>query len=637
MNVAETLSIDDIRSLLRTDPKGAHEHAKRMASDDSLDTSRRVEALLLASRAAIHMGEYATGQPLAQQALSLAREHGLRRLEGLANNELGVYCFIDFKYDEALNYYSRAESLLELYGVPLDVGKVYVNVGNVLHRRKQYIDAVDAYERVLGILETNEDKLLEAKVLTNLSSLYQYVLYDFESAIEYTIRGESLFRELNDFVGLGKALHNHAQHLRHHGKREESVALYREALDLRMEFAEPMDVALNFGSLIACLVELGRLDEAEEYLHQAYREFAGRGEGSEMFNFIHMAEATLLAARGRSNEALELFARIREWTITEDLPEYTISLLRTESNHLLLNGNYKEAAELMAELVNRMDAAEQHKAETRLLNVKQRIERAKAQSEAAVERLRNVELANAVAKLEQMGKQNEEYVAFLAHELKNPLNTIRTVSAMLAANDQLSIEERIEFDREIHAVATRMFDLVTKTLQSSQTRLVDASHPTNATVPFIHVMNNMEPVAAEKGVALEWHVTASELYVRSDDQTLVSIYENLTSNAVKFSSSGSCVVARLNAQDVQNGERVLLFSVSDAGPGLSAEDQLQLFQPFSRLSAKPTGNEVSTGLGLHLVKRAVDQLQGRIWCDSEVGLGATFVVEIPLLLVGSEA
>ena len=76
------------------------------------------------------------------------------------------------------------------------------------------------------------------------------------------------------------------------------------------------------------------------------------------------------------------------------------------------------------------------------------------------------------------------------------------------------------------------------------------------------------------------------------------------------------------------------MAVQDEGPGISQEDKVKLFGKFVRLSARPTGGEHSTGLGLSIVKKMVEAMNGRVWCESEVGgglpTGATFIVELPL-------
>jgi len=69
--------------------------------------------------------------------------------------------------------------------------------------------------------------------------------------------------------------------------------------------------------------------------------------------------------------------------------------------------------------------------------------------------------------------------------------------------------------------------------------------------------------------------------------------------------------------------------VQDEGPGLSPEDQKKLFGKFARLSAKPTGGEHATGLGLSIVKKMVEAMNGRVWCESELGKGVRFMVQFP--------
>ena len=109
-----------------------------------------------------------------------------------------------------------------------------------------------------------------------------------------------------------------------------------------------------------------------------------------------------------------------------------------------------------------------------------------------------------------------------------------------------------------------------------------------------------------------------------DTSVAVQVLENLVSNAVKYSPPGKDIFVRL-----QKRAEAVRVEVQDQGPGLSAEDQKKLFGKFARLSAKPTGGEHSTGLGLSIVKKMVEAMNGQVWCESELGRGATFTVEFP--------
>jgi signal transduction histidine kinase len=77
-------------------------------------------------------------------------------------------------------------------------------------------------------------------------------------------------------------------------------------------------------------------------------------------------------------------------------------------------------------------------------------------------------------------------------------------------------------------------------------------------------------------------------------------------------------------------DHFLRIEVQDQGQGISSNDMTKLFGKFMRLSTRPTGGEHSTGLGLSIVKKMVEAMNGRVWCESEVGKGATFIVELPV-------
>jgi signal transduction histidine kinase len=105
----------------------------------------------------------------------------------------------------------------------------------------------------------------------------------------------------------------------------------------------------------------------------------------------------------------------------------------------------------------------------------------------------------------------------------------------------------------------------------------------------------------------------------------VQVLDNLISNAIKFSSCGKSVFVH-----VRGNEHSIYIEVQDEGQGISQEDQKKLFGKFARLSARPTAGESSTGLGLSIVKSMVEAMNGKIWCESEFGQGATFIVELPI-------
>ena len=108
--------------------------------------------------------------------------------------------------------------------------------------------------------------------------------------------------------------------------------------------------------------------------------------------------------------------------------------------------------------------------------------------------------------------------------------------------------------------------------------------------------------------------------INTDPTVAMRILENFMSNAIKFSPFDTTVRIALTNTAIR---------ITDQGPGLSPEDQKQLFQKFKKLSARPTGGETSTGLGLSIVKGLADKLQADIEVKSELGKGSTFSLCFP--------
>ena len=143
----------------------------------------------------------------------------------------------------------------------------------------------------------------------------------------------------------------------------------------------------------------------------------------------------------------------------------------------------------------------------------------------------------------------------------------------------------------------------------------------NLTIFIEHIEETMRPGAEKKNIKLHYENPGKEVYILSDKQMVHRICENLISNAIKYSPAGKNVWLSI----ADEGDAVEI-KVKDEGVGISAEDLPHLFSRYSKLSSKPTDGEASTGLGLSIVKRIVEELNGRISCESIEGKGSLFTV-----------
>lgn len=244
--------------------------------------------------------------------------------------------------------------------------------------------------------------------------------------------------------------------------------------------------------------------------------------------------------------------------------------------------------------------------------------------------------------LQKANKLKDDLIAIAVHDLKNPLNVIIGFSElMLAENDPESIRS---YAQSVKRSATRMFSLVDDLLKSAKSEKEKLElAPANVNQVLRHVVANQEVLARAKKIQLRLHERA-ECKINADPAKLYEIFENLLSNAIKYSPVGkavtitieklSVVQSRMRRKtDIERAQAgVARVAIKDEGQGLTAEDMQRLFQPFQKLSAKPTGNEHSTGLGLYIVKNLVEKHHGKAWAESEGrGKGATFFLEFPAI------
>jgi len=133
---------------------------------------------------------------------------------------------------------------------------------------------------------------------------------------------------------------------------------------------------------------------------------------------------------------------------------------------------------------------------------------------------------------------------------------------------------------------------------------------------------HMSP-AAGKSIGLTITKPDTLPAVHADDSLLEQVLDNMVSNAIKFSPANTTVtvLVLVTRDDIRIGVR-------DQGPGISQADQEKLFRKFQKLSARPTGGEQSTGLGLSIVKQFAEAMHGAVWCESKLGEGATFWISL---------
>ncbi len=239
--------------------------------------------------------------------------------------------------------------------------------------------------------------------------------------------------------------------------------------------------------------------------------------------------------------------------------------------------------------------------------------------------------------LMQLNKEKNDLLAIVSHDLRNPLvSTLLAIKLLQKRYPNLSDEEKFAYIAKIQSASEQMIDFITKLLDVNalETGKMPVSLvPCDIRVATEAIMENYQARAVAKGITFIYEA-APEPIVLADAVLLPQVLDNLLSNALKYSPNDKVIAVRItacgaNKDDNTNDRPLIRFEVQDQGPGLTDEDKHRLFQKFARLSARPTGGEHSTGLGLSIVKKMVEAMHGSVWCTSEIGQGSTFVIELP--------
>jgi signal transduction histidine kinase len=227
-----------------------------------------------------------------------------------------------------------------------------------------------------------------------------------------------------------------------------------------------------------------------------------------------------------------------------------------------------------------------------------------------------------------LNQDKNEFLAIAAHDLKNPLSGILGLSeGILDSNGEMPPEDILEFTTMIKDSAERMFLIITNLLDVNMLESGKISVNLKPIDILPILQNNFQDYvdrAKQKKLTLHLISTQSSYLAYVDKDLVYQILDNLVSNAIKYSPENRNIYLKIFEQ-----QEMIRCEIQDEGQGLTPQDQKKLFSKFQRLSAKPTGGEHSTGLGLFIVKKLVEAQHGRVWCESEIAKGATFIVEFP--------
>jgi len=245
------------------------------------------------------------------------------------------------------------------------------------------------------------------------------------------------------------------------------------------------------------------------------------------------------------------------------------------------------------------------------------------------ERKRASEIRRALEKEKELSQLKLRFFSLASHEFRTPLSTILVSAQLLEhANDECPKAKRLRNVQRIEAAAKHMTHLLDDilTINRAETGKLEFNPNLLDLEKFCrNLVEEMQSSAGEQ-YTITFGSTGTCKNAYMDEKLLRSILANLLNNAIKYSHKGGQIHFALVGEQGK-----AIFRIRDEGIGIAQSDQKQMFEPFHR--GKNVGRIAGTGLGLTVVKKCVDLHGGRITVSSEVGVGTTSTVTLPLNLI----
>jgi signal transduction histidine kinase len=597
----------------------------------------------------------------ASEALSLAEKVDYKEGMVEALDMITYWTIIVGRIETALVLGFRQYRLAEDIGNPLLIARAQRNVGFAAGQQTKS-DSLSRQQartqlnKALATARSFRDTLLEASCLNSLGRLCR-VEQNFNAALSFHESALGQARAIHNTEQESWALHSIGVIYEARKQYDTALVFARQALEIRVAAGQAFGEAVSLRLLGLLCYRQKKYSAALEYIQQSIEKcrnleglFIVKVDAHRLLTAIckDMGDPHKELLAYRSFLAIKDSADVIEAQNNIAAFQARLDIERSEAEkQILLRDNRIQDIQIQRErmmtlgiisgsvlllfiigfMIKAVQTTKQKNQQLQVANKEIQIQKSILEEQATEIEIANTQLQEQNQVLLALNSEKNEFMAIVSHDLKNPISAMRGL-AELVQQGYVEPRQVPEILGQIVATADRMLELVKNVLDDNQLE--------SGAMQFQAIEFDITPIvestvwqyqmqAKAKNITLHFASEAASSLVTADELSTIQVLDNLISNAVKYSPLGKNVYVRVRA-----GNEMVRLEVQDEGPGISPDDMPKLFGKFARLSARPTGNEHSTGLGLSIVKKMVEAMNGCVWCESELGKGATFIVELPL-------
>jgi signal transduction histidine kinase len=604
---------------------------------DKLRESLELQDMVAAARAYKVLGmneltqthNYETAITNFVKALSIEDSLGLRNQQAVTYIGIATVFEIVGDYPKSAELLDAAMEINQQFN-DIKTRVVILNMlGKINAARGHIDDAFDNYKHVLKDQAELGEPLMEAEALFNIGHLHR-LQGDFAKSLDYHKQALTIRRSIEDKRNEALSLNDIGELYRLMKNNEKALANHVVALEIRQRLKDQRGIAESYNNIGAI------------YYHQKIFDRA-----------VANLELALAAAResGDQNQILK--------------SDEFLSLCYKET------GDYQKALAYRDEYVLMSELSQQEKNEQRLLDIQSRyeivkketqiekLETIRAQREKQLrdeERFRYILFAliglglvvvvlvlylyflkrrshteltavnNKVQQqnleLQDLNATKDKFFSIISHDLKGPLNSLTSFSALLINHtDSLTKEEITLLAKDLDKSLKNLFALLENLLEwsRSQTGNIEFKPESFDLQELLELNKELLGAQAQNKQISIVNKSSGSLFVNAHKHSVNTVVRNLVSNAIKFTPAGGTV-----SMKIASDQNTATVSIQDSGVGMSKEIQEKLFRIDTKHSTRGTADEKGTGLGLILCKEFIEKNGGKIWVESEPGKGTSF-------------
>ena len=574
---------------------------------------------------------------------------------GIANSYRisGSMATLEGNYADALKDLGKSLTTFRQIEDSAGIGKVEWLLGNAYSATNNYNEALRYYKNAMRYYVALKDSKSVAALNNNIGTIY-HVEGDLDSASIFYNKSLLTYIELKDEEGASTNYTNIGNVYADKQEYGMAIEYYEKSNRILKKLNHTYGQAINNQNIGDTYIRLKEYDKAHQYLNKAVSMAEKEGFQS-LLTGSYYTVGEIYEAEGKYSQALKWY---RKSEAIED------SLLNAEAKTALIETQtlqLEEAQNRELERLNQINAERlrSEKLKNSLLwvisssilvlllvatiyfykrsKVARKIklqsnqildQKSKIYDQAKSIAEKNESLLEQNARLEKLNEEKNYLMNVVAHDLKSPLNQIQGLAEVIKLEQGTLSPTQLECLDNISVSSNRLSKMINRILDA---RAIDSETNTHEIKDvklkplLLQTITNFAPLAERKQIDIIKPKQMGAPVVKGDKHYIQQVLENILSNAIKFTPQGMQISIDMTTEDSQ-----AIVSISDQGPGLTKEDHENLFTEYAKLSAKPTGGESSTGLGLSIVKKYVELMGGQVWCESEKGQGATFKVALAL-------